>query len=207
MVKVKKGENGLLIGLIESSQPFNGYTEKEKSEGALLRNVFKKGDVYFNTSDLVRKMGFNHAAFVDRLGDTFRWKSENVSTTEVEGVICGHDEIDECVVYGVEIPNMVGRAGMVNLILPEGKESFDIPALQVYMFKELAGYSIPVFIRVSKSVPQTETMKHQKGSLKKEGYDCELTSDPIFFLDSNSNSYVPCTKEVRDKVNNGKYKL
>ena len=209
MVEVKKGEAGLLLAEITASQPFDGYTEKDKSESAILRDVLKKGDAYFNTNDLVRKMGFNHASFVDRLGDTFRWKSENVSTTEVEGVICGHEEVDECIVYGVQIPNMVGRAGMVNLILPAdgSKKEFDLVSLYEYMKKELAGYSIPIFIRVSKSVATTETMKHQKGGLKKEGYDCEATGDPIYFLDPESKSYIPCTKEIRDKINAGAYQL
>ena len=123
--KVKTGEVGLLVGKITRRSPFDGYTDPEKNKAVILKNVLKKGDAYFNTGDLVRDIGFRHAQFVDRLGDTFRWKGENVSTTEVENMLCEHDKIVEAVVYGVEIPHTNGRAGMAAITLADHAELND----------------------------------------------------------------------------------
>ncbi len=117
MIKVGKGESGLMLGEITDKTPFDGYTDPEKTEKAIFRDVFKKGDAWFNTGDMMRDIGFRHAQFVDRLGDTFRWKGENVSTTEVEQILDGFEQIVESVVYGVEIPGTNGRAGMAELRL------------------------------------------------------------------------------------------
>ena len=121
--KVKKGEVGLLIGKITKRSPFDGYTDPEKNKSVIMKDVFKKGDSYFITGDLVRDIGFRHAQFVDRLGDTFRWKGENVSTTEVENICSEYPKITEAVVYGVEIPNTNGRAGMAAITLHDGEET------------------------------------------------------------------------------------
>ncbi|MFT6600857.1 MAG: citronellyl-CoA synthetase, partial [Alloalcanivorax sp.] len=115
MIKVGKGESGLMLGEITDKTPFDGYTDKDKTEKAIFRDVFKKGDAWFNTGDMMRDIGFRHAQFVDRLGDTFRWKGENVSTTEVEQILDGFEQVVESVVYGVEIPGTNGRAGMAEL--------------------------------------------------------------------------------------------
>ncbi|MFG9299042.1 AMP-binding protein, partial [Pseudomonas aeruginosa] len=100
MEKVGKGEVGLLISEISAKWPFDGYTDPAKSEAVILRDVFKKGDAWFNTGDLMRDIGFKHTQFVDRLGDTFRWKGENVSTTEVENALGAFDGVEDAVVYG-----------------------------------------------------------------------------------------------------------
>lgn len=120
------------------------------------KDVFKKGDSYFNTGDLVRDIGFRHAQFVDRLGDTFRWKGENVSTTEVENMVCEYDKIAEAVVYGVEIPNTNGRAGMAAITLADGEELNDADLTEmVTVFKKcLPTYAVPVFLRVQKRSKQ-----------------------------------------------------
>ena len=110
--KVEQGEPGLLIGKITESRPFIGYTEKEKTEKAILRDVFEPGDAWFNTGDLLTNIGCAHYQFVDRLGDTFRWKGENVSTTQVENILSSHPDVADCVVYGVEIEGTNGKAGM-----------------------------------------------------------------------------------------------
>ncbi len=206
MKEVKKGGIGLLLGEISDLYPFEGYTEKEKSEKSILRNVLKKGDAYFNTGDLVFNMGYKHTQFVDRLGDTFRWKSENVSTTEVEAVINKFEGVSESIVYGVEIPNNSGRAGMANLILRDHSKQVDLKAFHAFIKNELPPYAIPVFLRISTSMLTTETMKHQKNHLKEEGYDCEKISDPLYFLVPHGE-YIPLTVEVRDKIDNGEYKL
>jgi citronellyl-CoA synthetase len=219
MKKVGKGGTGLLLGEINDLYPFDGYTEKEKSEKSILRNVLKKGDAYFNTGDLVHHMGFNHTQFVDRLGDTFRWKSENVSTTEVEGIISkykGNKEsiqygvdsnIAENIVYGVEIPNTSGRAGMVKLILTDSSKSIDFESFYEFLKKELPPFAIPLFIRIGKNTETTSTMKYLKSHLKADGYDCEKIEDAVYFLMPDTKKYTLVTPEIRDNINSGVYKL
>jgi len=120
--KVENGEPGLLLSKVSNFQPFDGYTDKEATEKKLVRDAFKEGDVWFNTGDLMRAQGFGHAAFTDRLGDTFRWKGENVATTEVEAAISTHPQIEEATVFGVEVPGAGGRAGMAAIQLKNGDE-------------------------------------------------------------------------------------
>src|SRR5207344_87072 len=107
-----------------------------------VRNAFREGDCWFNTGDVMSPQGMGHAAFVDRLGDTFRWKGENVSTTEVEGIINKFPGIAESIVYGVEIPNNSGRAGMVKLILNESVKNIDFAAFYAFLKKELPPFAI-----------------------------------------------------------------
>jgi len=206
MKEVKKGGIGLLIGEISKLYPFEGYTEKEKSEKVILRDVFKKGDAYFNTGDLVFNMGYKHTQFVDRLGDTFRWKSENVSTTEVEAVVNGVEGISESIVYGVEVPNTSGRAGMANLILNDPSKEFDLKAFFKLLKNELPPYAVPLFLRMSTSMLTTETMKHQKNHLKEEGYDINKISDPLYFLSPNEG-YVPLTPDIINKIEKGEIRF
>src|SRR6201993_3403431 len=103
VVKVRAGEPGLLLSKVTNFQPFDGYTDKAATEKKLVRDAFTKGDVWFNTGDLMRSQGFGHAAFSDRLGDTFRWKGENVATTEVEHAVAQDPHVDEVTVYGIEV--------------------------------------------------------------------------------------------------------
>lgn len=206
MIEVKKGEAGLLLGQINEKYPFDGYTEKDKTEKVIMRNVLKKGDAYFNTNDLVLDMGFSHTQFVDRLGDTFRWKGENVSTTEVEGIISKFSGIAESVVYGVEIPNTSGRAGMAKLILSDPTKAPDLAKLYSYFKEELPPFAVPLFLRIATGTETTETMKHQKAPLKRMGYDCDQVEDSLYFL-SPEKKYILITPEIRDGINEGKYRL
>jgi Acyl-CoA synthetases (AMP-forming)/AMP-acid ligases II len=129
-----------------------------------MKDVFKHGDSYFNTGDLVRDIGFRHAQFVDRLGDTFRWKGENVSTTEVENMVSEYDKIAEAVVYGVEIPDTNGRAGMAAITLTDGAElnEQDCSEMVLQFKKCLPAYACPVFLRVQKKVETTGTLNTKK---------------------------------------------
>src|SRR4029077_8764981 len=102
-------------------QPFDGYTDKNASEKKLVRNAFRDGDVWFNTGDLMRSQGFGHAAFTDRLGDTFRWKGENVATTEVEAALSTDPQIEEATVFGVEVPGTGGRARLAAVPVTGGR--------------------------------------------------------------------------------------
>ena len=177
--KAKKGEAGLLISEISAKWPFDGYTDPAKSEAAILRNVFKKGDAWFNTGDLMRDIGCKHAQFVDRLGDTFRWKGENVSTTEVENVLGAFPGVEDAVVYGVEIPGTNGRCGMAALRLSEGQQ-LDGAALAAHLDAELPVYAAPLFIRLLGEVETTGTFKYKKTDLKQAAYDPTRVQEPLW---------------------------
>ncbi|MGB1409498.1 AMP-binding enzyme, partial [Alloalcanivorax venustensis] len=186
----------------------DGYTDKDKTEKAIFRDVFKKGDAWFNTGDMMRDIGFRHAQFVDRLGDTFRWKGENVSTTEVEQILDGFEQIVESVVYGVEIPGTNGRAGMAELRLDRPHEEVDWPALCAYLKRELPPYAIPVFLRITDhGVETTGTFKHQKNTLKEEKYDLNRHNDPVYVLLPGESGYQRLTPEIQAGIEAGRYRF
>lgn len=207
--KVKKGEVGLLIGKITSRSPFDGYTDPEKNKSVIMQNVFKKDDSYFITGDLVRDIGFRHAQFVDRLGDTFRWKGENVSTTEVENIVSEYPKITEAVVYGVEIPNTNGRAGMAAITLHEGEEitTDDLAKLVAEFKKHLPAYAIPVFLRIQETVETTGTFKYQKNKLKEQSFDPNKTSDRLLVLLPNEQAYCDINAEIYANIEAYKYRF
>jgi fatty-acyl-CoA synthase len=199
--KVKDGEPGLLLSKVSDFQPFDGYTDKKASEKKLVRNAFRDDDVWFNTGDLMRSQGFGHAAFADRLGDTFRWKGENVATTEVESAVCGYGDVEEATVFGVEVPGTGGRAGMAAIQLKEGQE-FDGKALAKVVYERLPGYAVPLFVRVVEEIAHTSTFKSQKVDLRKEGYSKDV-DDPIYVLAGRDKGYVEFYDEYPDEVKAG----
>jgi fatty-acyl-CoA synthase len=203
--KVKDGEPGLLLSKVSDFQPFDGYTDKKASEKKLVRNAFRDDDVWFNTGDLMRSQGFGHAAFADRLGDTFRWKGENVATTEVESAVCGYGDVEEATVFGVEVPGTGGRAGMAAIQLKEGQE-FDGKALAKVAYERLPGYAVPLFVRVVKEIAHTSTFKSQKVDLRNEGYgkDGAGIEDPIYVLAGRDEGYVEFYDEYPEEVKAGK---
>ena len=207
--KVKTGEVGLLIGKITSRSPFDGYTDPEKNKSVILKDVFTKGDSYFNTGDLVRDIGFRHAQFVDRLGDTFRWKGENVSTTEVENMVCEYHKIAEAVVYGVEIPNTNGRAGMAAITLVDGEElnEADLSAMVNVFKKCLPSYAIPVFLRVQAKVETTGTFKYQKNKLKEDAFNPAKTSERLLVLLPGATAYCDVNAEIFNNIQNYQYRF
>ncbi|OMC01687.1 long-chain-acyl-CoA synthetase [Mycobacterium sp. NS-7484] len=200
--KVKRGEPGLMLSKISALQPFDGYTDKAASEKKLVRNAFKDGDVWFNTGDLMRSQGLGHAAFADRLGDTFRWKGENVATTEVEAAVASNPLIEECTVFGVEVPGAGGRAGMAAVQLKGGKE-FDGKALADAFYGHLPAYAVPLFVRVVPELAHTSTFKSQKVDLRKQGYGDDI-EDPLYVLAGRDEGYVPFYAEYPDEVTAGK---
>uniref|UniRef100_A0A8C4VPT9 long-chain-fatty-acid--CoA ligase n=1 Tax=Gopherus evgoodei TaxID=1825980 RepID=A0A8C4VPT9_9SAUR len=146
--KVKKGEAGLLISKVNAKNPFFGYAgSKKHTEKKLLCEVFKKGDIYFNTGDLMVQDQENFLYFWDRIGDTYRWKGENVATTEVSDVIGMLDFIQEANVYGVPVPDHEGKAGMVSVILKPNK-SLDLEQMYEQVVTYLPGYACPLFLRL-----------------------------------------------------------
>lgn len=210
--KVKNGEPGLLLSKVSNFQPFDGYTDEKASEKKLVRNAFKDGDVWFNTGDLMLSQGFGHAAFTDRLGDTFRWKGENVATTEVEAAVARDPQVEEATVFGVEIEGAGGRAGMVAIQLKDGEE-FDGKALAKTAYERLPGYAVPLFVRVVKELAHTSTFKSQKVDLRKEGYggssgegdeETGEIEDPIYVLAGRDEGYVEFYDEYPQEVAAGK---
>lgn len=207
--RVKKSTTGLLIGKITRRSPFDGYTDPEKNKSVIMKDVFCKGDAYFNTGDLVRDIGFRHAQFVDRLGDTFRWKGENVSTTEVENMLTEYDKIVEAVVYGVEIPNTNGRAGMAAITLkPEAElNDTDLKEMLSCFKKCLPAYSVPVFLRIQQQVETTGTFKYQKNKLKEQAFDPSKTNERLLVCLPGADAYCDVTAEVFTNIQAYQYRF
>ncbi len=204
--KADKGEAGLLISEISAKWPFDGYTDPAKSEAAILRDVFKKGDAWFNTGDLMRDIGCKHAQFVDRLGDTFRWKGENVSTTEVENVLGAFAGVEDAVVYGVEIPGTNGRCGMAALRLAPGFE-LDGAALAAHLDRELPTYAAPLFVRLLGEVETTGTFKYKKTDLKQAGYDPSRVDGPLYVRLPGTASFQPLDDELHAAIARQAYRF
>lgn len=184
--KVGRGQVGLLVSKVTERRPFDGYTDTAANEKKLLRNLFRRGDCWFNSGDLVRRQGWQHIQFVDRLGDTFRWKGENVATSEVEGILSQVEWIEHGAVYGVQVRGADGRAGMAAITLKAGCQ-FDGEGLAAYLFENLPRYAVPLFVRITGDAQTTGTFKYQKVQLKAEGYDAKKVSDPLFKLDDKAD--------------------
>jgi citronellyl-CoA synthetase len=207
MRKVRRGEVGLLLGKSEGDTEFTGYTDKKATEAKLFRNVFKEGDAWFNTGDLMRDQGCFHAQFVDRLGDTFRWKGHNVSTTEVEQVLNIFDDISMSSVYGVKIPLTDGRVGMAALVSNTRVDDFDFKGLTSFLIENLAPYAIPIFLRFKSDLSTTHSFKFKKVKLKNEGFNIEQIDDPLFVMLPNESEFKPLTKEICKKIQNQDFKF
>jgi fatty-acyl-CoA synthase len=200
--RVPAGQPGLLLSPVNKLQPFDGYTDKAATEKKLVRNAFREGDSWFNTGDVMSPQGMFHAAFVDRLGDTFRWKGENVATTEVEAALSSDPAIEECTVYGVEVPRTGGRAGMAAVKLREGAE-FDGKSLARAVYDKLPAYALPLFVRVVESLEHTTTFKSRKVELRDQAYGPDV-KDPLYVLAGRDEGYVPFFDEYPDEVAAGK---
>nr|XP_056720786.1 long-chain fatty acid transport protein 5 [Euleptes europaea] len=199
-IPVAPGETGLLVGKITNTNQFVGYAgDLQKTEKKILRDVRKKGDCYFNSGDLlmIDREGFVY--FQDRVGDTFRWKGENVATTEVEKILITLKFIQEVNVYGVPVPGHEGKIGMAAIQLKEGLP-FDEEEMYRHAKDYLPNYAIPHFIRIQKALEITGTFKHVKGQLVKEGFDPAAIRDPLFFLDVAEKHYVPMTQEIYNSI-------
>jgi len=210
MMRVKEGEAGLLIGQIIADDIFI-YTSKDADNRKIFKNVFEEGDFYFNSGDLIKEIGslkeiYKFAQFVDRIGDTFRWKGENVSTEEVEAVINDFDQVDMSCVYGVLIPNTEGRTGMVSLVTnSHSYKDFDFSRFYSMLQNNLPEYAIPKFIRFTPKLTTTATLKIQKVNLKKESFNLEIIDDPLYILLPNSSGYEPLTQEIYRGILESKY--
>lgn len=193
-IETSPGEAGELICPIDDNHPtrrFEGYTDSKATEKKVLRDVFTKGDAWFRTGDLLSKDSSGLWYFVDRIGDTFRWKGENVSTMEVSQVLSSFPGVEEANVYGVQVPGESdGRACMAALNCPEELQSREkLDAVQALCEKELPGYARPLFLRFLPSMEITGTFKHQKVHLRNEGIDLTKVQDPIYVLHPASKRY------------------
>lgn len=210
LVKAKPGQPGLLLGRITKATPFEGYTDPKKNESKILKNAFKKGDAWFNTGDMVKDLGFRHLQFVDRTGDTFRWKGENVSTGQVEMIVNQFPGVSEGITYGVEIPNTNGRAGMVAIKQDNPGEEIDLKGLYEYLVKELPKYAVPVFIRTLSSVDATGTFKYQRNTLKQEAFraanfDCQ--EDKVFVALPGNDGYSDLDTATLKGIEENEYRF
>jgi fatty-acyl-CoA synthase len=202
MRRVTKNGVGLLISEVTKKRPFDGYTDPAAGEKKLLRDVFKQGDCWFNTGDLVRDQGLRHIQFVDRVGDTFRWKGENVATGEVEGVLAREAVIEHGAVYGVSVAGCDGRAGMAALTLKHGAR-LDGAALARSLCQSLPAYAVPLFLRIKQRQDTTGTFKYRKVELKQEGFDPSKVDEPLYVLVDRGRGYVPLTREIYAQIESG----
>ncbi|XP_067587733.1 long-chain fatty acid transport protein 6 isoform X1 [Pseudorca crassidens] len=205
--RVKKGEPGLLISPVNAKNPFFGYAgNRKQTEKKLLCDVFKKGDVYFNTGDLMVQDQENFLYFWDRIGDTFRWKGENIATTEVADIVGMLDFIQDTNVYGVSVPDYEGKAGMASITLKPNM-SLDLEKVYEQVVTFLPAYACPQFLRIQEKMETTGTFKLQKFRLVEEGFSPLKISDPLYFMDKLKKSYIPLTKEIYDQIVLGEIKL
>jgi acyl-CoA synthetase (AMP-forming)/AMP-acid ligase II len=204
--KVDRGGVGLLLTEVTDSAPFDGYTDARAGEAKLVRDAFTAGDCWFNTGDLVRDQGWRHIQFIDRLGDTFRWKGENVATTEVEAALRTAPGVLDCTVYGVQVPHMDGRAGMAAVCVAE-RAALDGPALAAHCAAQLPAYAVPVFVRRVPALETTATFKTRKQALRDEGCDPAKVRDPLYVLADRARGYEPLTVALWSEIAAGKLKL
>jgi len=199
-------EVGETLGGISNraGREFEGYTNRAESDKKMLRDVFTRGDLWFRTGDLMRRDAHGYFYFVDRIGDTFRWKGENVSTGEVGEVLAALRGVREANVYGVTVPGLDGRAGMAALVA-DGDFSLDDLASRVNT--RLASYARPIFLRLSSRIEVTGTFKQRKVDLVRQGFDPSAIADPLYFLDSVSGKYEPLTPQAYGEILAGNIRL
>ncbi|WP_428482652.1 long-chain-acyl-CoA synthetase [Pyruvatibacter mobilis] len=206
-IKCGPGEVGEALGKIDPESPtgkFDGYADAKATEKKILRDVFEKGDMWFRSGDLLKQDERGYFYFMDRIGDTFRWKGENVATSEVAEAISIYPGIKEANVYGVAINGMDGRAGMVSMVVAEEP---DWTRFKAHLDDNLPAYAQPVFVRLQEEVEITGTFKHRKVELVKEGFDPEAISDPIFFFDPREKQFIRLTKDLYNDIQSGSLKL
>ncbi|OYX51578.1 MAG: hypothetical protein B7Y90_00915 [Alphaproteobacteria bacterium 32-64-14] len=199
-------EVGEAVGPITSEprQRFDGYNDEKQSKKKILTDVFVKGDKWFRTGDLMKADEDGYIYFVDRIGDTFRWKGENVSTSEVEIAISSLPGVTHAIVYGVSVPGQDGRAGMAAI---SPKAGVDLKALYAHMTTHLPAYARPIFVRFQAEAETTGTLKYRKVDLVKDGFDPMNTSDALFVVDNEAATYRPITADVHRDIVGGKVRF
>jgi fatty-acyl-CoA synthase len=203
-----RGEAGEAMGRIGTANAaggrFEGYTDAAETERKILRNVLAPGDAWFRTGDLMTRDDSGYFRFVDRIGDTFRWKGENVATSEVNEAVVQCPGVVDAATYGVRLPGTDGRAGMVAIVTGDG---FDLGELRDHLSRQLPAYACPVLVRICATLDSTETFKQKKHELVREGFDPARVNDPLFFLDVNLGFYRPIDAEACAQLMNGALRL
>ncbi|KAI0913061.1 fatty-acyl-CoA synthase [Ustulina deusta] len=218
-IEAKADEPGELINQMNPADPDVGTPQYFNNKSATVKrrisDVFQKGDLWFRSGDLLKLDSQGRLFFVDRLGDTFRWHSENVSTNEVSDVIGGFPQVAETNVYGVLVPNADGRAGCAAVVPTDevlNGKAFDFAALAAHCLASLPRYAVPLFLRVTKSLAYTGTHKLQKQKLRSEGIDVAAikytaTDDRMYWLPPGSQAYVPFAEKDLDALKAGRVQL
>jgi fatty-acyl-CoA synthase len=195
------GEVGEAVGRIGTADqgggPFGGYTDPAETEKKILRDVFADGDAWFRTGDLMLRDEQGYFHFVDRVGDTFRWKGENVATGEVNEAIRDCPGVLDASTYGVAVPGADGRAGMAALVVDQG---FDFGIFAEHLSLRLPVYAHPVFVRFCRALDATDTSKQKKQRLIREGFDPSVMSDPLFLRDPATGDYRPIDQAVYARI-------
>jgi fatty-acyl-CoA synthase len=203
-----RGEAGEAIGRIghadQGGGRFEGYTDAAESEKKILRDVFAKGDAWFRTGDLMMLDALGYFHFVDRVGDTFRWKGENVATGEVNDAIRDCPGVRDASTYGVNVPGSDGRAGMAAIVAGDG---FDLKAFAEHLSRRLPIYAIPVFVRLCETLDATETFKQKKQQLIRNGFDPATVDGPLFVRDPGTGDYRPLDAAVHARIADGTIRL
>jgi fatty-acyl-CoA synthase len=207
-IRSRAGEVGEALGRIgdmkDGGGRFEGYTGAAETEKKVLRDVFAAGDAWFRTGDLMMRDAEGYFYFVDRIGDTFRWKGENVATLEVAEAIAGCPGIADVSIYGVTVPGHDGRAGMAAVVAGDG---FDLDDVYEHLRERLPAYAVPLFIRVLPALSLTETFKQKKQELVRDGFDPSRVTDPLFFRDMSVGAYVALDMALFAKIVSGKVRL
>jgi citronellyl-CoA synthetase len=208
-IEVAPGEPGLLLGHINEGAVFEGYTDQQATEKKIVRDALEEGDAWFNSGDLMKQvavgftLGYPHYQFVDRIGDTFRWKGENVSTNEVGEIINGFQQVRISNVYGVQVPGADGRAGMAALALEDGVAALDLAEFSRHVAARLPSYARPVFLRIERDIDVTGTFKMVKGELREQGFDPARISDPLYVMKPGSSVYEPLDEDYAAVISRG----
>jgi len=208
-IRCPTGEVGEAIGRIHdgathAAAEFEGYTDAAASQKKILRDVFERGDAWYRTGDLMRADAAGYFYFVDRIGDTFRWKGENVATSEVAAAITAFPGIAEATVYGVAIPGTEGAAGMAALVIDD---TLDLAELRKHLARLLPSYARPLFLRIQDRIAVTATFKHQKTELARDGFDPAATDDAIYFDDPSQQAYMRLDGSLFERIKAGAVRL
>ena len=208
LIECRPGEVGELLSQVskQTTMSFDGYVDQRDNEQKLLRDCFATGDTYLCTGDLLRRDRASYYYFVDRIGDTFRWKGENVATAEVAELLNGAPGVSETAVYGVQVPHADGRAGMA-LVVPAPGAQFDAPAFYRFAERTLPAYARPLFVRIAPAMDVTGTLKHVKVRLQREGYDPAVVRDPLYCRDDRAHTYVPLDAALKRRIDAGELQL
>jgi fatty-acyl-CoA synthase len=192
-------------GAASHGSAFEGYTRQSESERKILRNVFERGDAWYRTGDLMRKDADGFYYFVDRIGDTFRWKGENVAASEVAAALLSFPGVSEAAVYGVAVPGFEGAAGMATLVADGG--ALDLAALRRHLTCLLPPYARPLFLRTKDRIEITTTFKHNKNELKRQGFNPSAVDDPIYFDDPTQHAFVRIDHALHERIRSGAIRL